>query len=72
MLTTCPYCIVLSQISLEPLFVSMSSSFVFAANKDFFFVWNARTAKTWSSVEATATAGRSGGSRRPEQVRNRV
>lgn len=37
-------------IALEPLFVAMSSTLVFAASKDSFFMWQFRTAKSWSHL----------------------
>ena len=39
------------QVSLEPLFVSMASNYVFAASKEYFFVWHFRTAQTWTHIE---------------------
>ena len=57
------------QIPMEPIFLSMTNNYVFAANRDYFYTWHFRTAKTWSSVEAASLRGGArGGGQRGDQV----
>ena len=53
----------MKQLTLEPLFLCMSSSNVFAASRDVFFAWHFRTAQTW-----TVETGRTNKTQRKEQT----
>ena len=60
-------------ISIEPLFVCMSSNYVFSSSRDQFYIWHFRTAQTWTTrldSASAASGNKAAGSRanRREQI----